>query len=220
MTVLLEIGPLTARDGEGRVLFADATLRLTEAEATLLGGPSGSGKSTLLRNIAGLEQGDQPADRLLNGERYSGLGIPRWRSHVTLLSQEAPMLPGTVLHNLGFCYGFKFSAGRVFDEAEARKMMERTGLGGLPMDRDITTLSGGERHRLALARGLLWDPPILLADEPVSGLDADSAERCLDLLLAFARRTGHALLLVLHDAALAHRVDGGYRLDDGRLEKI
>jgi putative ABC transport system ATP-binding protein len=130
------------------------------------------------------------------------------------------MLPGSVRQNLEFPFGFKCDDGRTVDESEARAVLGRVGLAGLPADRDVTTLSGGERHRLALARGLLWDPPVLLADEPLAGLDADAAQLCFEQLLVFSRRQGHALLVVLHDGGMADRTDDAYRLADGRLEPV
>ena len=87
----------------------------------------------------------------------------------------------------------------------------------IPVDRDVSTLSGGERHRLALIRGLLWDPTVMVADEPLSGLDADAAEACFELLLRFAHRPGRALLVVLHRRELGARADARIHLDDGRL---
>jgi ABC-type lipoprotein export system ATPase subunit len=90
-------------------------------------------------------------------------------------------------------------------------------LGRLPDQRQVGSLSGGERHRLALVRGLLWDPPVLLADEPLAGLDEETAAACFELMLDFAHRPDHALLVVLHDGEHASRTDGAIELRDGRL---
>jgi ABC-type iron transport system FetAB ATPase subunit len=218
MPRLLEVGPMSARNGEGRFLFRGATVRLEEGRATVLDGPSGSGKSTLLRQIAGLTESDGPVVRRLGTEEFSGPAIPRWRADVTLLAQDAPMLPGTVWDNLSFPFAFKNRGDRAIRRAGAKTALDRVGLAQLALEREVSTLSGGERHRLALLRGLLWDPPVLLADEPLSGLDTESADRCLELLLEFARRPGHGLLAVLHDGTQSHRTDAAIRLRDGRLE--
>lgn len=222
MDWLLEAGPFSARDGEGRVLFSDARLQLPAATAVVLDGPSGSGKSTLLRFVSALTNGSGGAggkavDRTLMGEAFQGESLPVWRTRVTLVAQDAPMLPGTVRHNLEFPYRFRSAARRTFDEDRARSLMREVGL-EIPADRDVSTLSGGERHRLAIVRGLLWDPAVLLADEPLSGLDTDAATACFELLLKFAHRPGHALLTVLHRSDLGARAEVRVHLRDGRLE--
>jgi len=93
------------------------------------------------------------------------------------------------------------------------------GLGELPFDRDVAQLSGGERHRLALVRGLLWDPPVLVADEVLSGLDPETAEVCLQLLLGYARKPGRLLICVLHDPSLCRHADRRLFLQGGCLEE-
>jgi len=221
MELLLEAGPFSARDGEGRLLFSDAIVRLRPASAVVLDGPSGSGKSTLLRHVTALADSsrgpDRAAVRTLQGEPYQGETLPTWRTRVTLVAQDAPMLPGSVQHNIEFPYRFRSSPTRTFDIERARSLMEQAGL-QIPFDRDVSTLSGGERHRLALVRGLLWDPPVLVADEPLSGLDAETELTCFELMLGFARRPGHALLVVLHRHELKARADARIRLANGRLE--
>ena len=219
---LLEAGPFSARDGEGRVLFSDARVQLRAATAVVLDGPSGGGKSTLLRCVSALANGTGGAGggnvvRTLMGESYQRESLPVWRTRVTLVAQDAPMLAGTVRHNLAFPYRFRSAAGREFDVDRARSLMRDVGL-DMPVDRDVSTLSGGERHRLALVRGLLWDPAVLLADEPLSGLDSDAADACFELLLGFAHRPDHALLVVLHRDEFKARADAAVRLADGRLE--
>jgi ABC-type lipoprotein export system ATPase subunit len=221
MEWLMEAGPFSARDGEGRLLFSDAVVKLPSAAAVVLDGPSGSGKSTLLRHVTGLSDdptssGCGAAARTLKGEAFQGESLPVWRTRVTLAAQDAPMLPGSVRHNLEFSYRFRCAGNRGFDVDRARSLMDQVGL-EIPVDRDVSTLSGGERHRLAVVRGLLWDPAVLVADEPLSGLDADAAATCFELLLEFAHRPGHALLAVLHHRELRERADVRIRLEDGRL---
>jgi ABC-type iron transport system FetAB ATPase subunit len=214
----LEAGPFSARDGEGRLLFDDAVVRLPEGEAVLLQGPSGSGKSTLLRRVAGLES-SQDGQRVLAGEPHRRARLPRWRARVVLLAQDAPTLPGSVQDNLEFPFRLRCAADRRYDDGRARHVLAAVGLERIPFDRAVTTLSGGERHRLALARGLLWQPQVLMADEPLSGLDADSAEMCFEELLRFARRPGYTVLMALHSTELGRRADRTLRLEGGRLEE-
>lgn len=214
MPAFVKAGPFSARNGEGRVLFDGVTVELTECELAVLDGPSGSGKSTLLRQLVGLAP-VEGAERELAGEAYEPTALPRWRSQVTLVAQDAPMLAGTVGENLRFPFSQQCAADSPLDEGRLAGLLSAIGLDGIPEERDAATLSGGERHRLALVRGLLWDPPVLVADEPMSGLDEDMAEICFGHLLDFAHRPGRAVLCVLHDRAMSARADRRVGLSSG-----
>ncbi|MCG6964494.1 MAG: ATP-binding cassette domain-containing protein [Acidobacteria bacterium] len=218
MTTLLECGPLSAKDGEGRTLFHGARLTLDEGRLALLEGPSGSGKSTLLRQVAALLEAPG-ASRRLEGEEYGPGRLARWRARVTLAAQDAPVLPGTVAWNLEFPFAFRHARRNECDPAAQRAALDGVGLERLPLDRDVATLSGGERHRLALARALLWDPPVLLADEPLAGLDPDRAALCFERLAEHAHRAGRAVLCVLHEGVMGFSGDRRLRLVDSRLEE-
>ncbi len=219
MTAFFECGPFSARDGEGRILFADVSLALEDGECVAIEGPSGGGKSTLLRYATGLAWSPEAARRL-DGEDYPCAQLPSWRSKVSLVAQDAPMITGSVRDNLSFPFAQRAGKGRVFDEGEAARLLGRMELGRLPLDREIRTLSGGERHRIALVRGLLWDAPVLVADEPLSGLDPEAVSASFELLLAFARRPGRLVICVFHDPGLHGRADRHLRLADGRLEEV
>ncbi len=185
------------------MLFRGISLELRSGEVAVLEGPSGCGKSTLLRAVAGLVPAGDGVQRWLDGRRYSGAELPEWRARVTLLAQDAPVLQGTVLRNLEAPYRLRAAAGRRLDRDALEHLLGLVGLGNLRLDREARSLSGGERHRLALVRGLLWNPPVLLADEPLSGLDPDTAAKCWDLLREFTKQEGRAALVVLHDTAFA-----------------
>ncbi|MEE4270469.1 MAG: ATP-binding cassette domain-containing protein [Thermoanaerobaculales bacterium] len=208
MLAFLTAGPFSARDGEGRLLFTDVTVELFEGELVVLDGPSGSGKSTLLRQLVGLEP-TEGVERRLAGELFTDGQLPAWRAKVTLAAQDAPMLAATVGENLRFPFAQQCAGKAAPGDDRLAVLLDAAGIAEIPEDRDVSTLSGGERHRLALVRALLWDPSVLVVDEPLSGLDEDSAEACFTLLLDFARRPGRAVVCVLHERALsrrAHRV--------------
>lgn len=219
MNAFLECGPFSAADGEGRVLFDGVSLSLADGQFVAIEGKSGGGKSTLLRHVTALAYAPETM-RQLDGETYSEAELPKWRARVSLVAQDAPMIAGTVRDNFGF--PFRQRAGRVkrLDEVRAAALMTEVGLEQLPFDREVRTLSGGERHRLALIRGLLWNPKVLVADEPLAGLDPEIAAVCFDLLLGFARRPGRLLLCVFHDPAMNARADRRLRLAHGQLKGV
>ena len=217
MAAFLECGPFSASDGEGRVLFDGVSLSLTDGQFVAVEGPSGGGKSTLLHHVTALAYSPDSVRRL-NGENYNGAALPKWRSHVSLVAQDAPMIAGALYENLSFPFLQRAGCEKRFDEDRAAALMTQVGLERLPFDREVRTLSGGERHRLALIRGLLWNPKVIVADEPLAGLDPDIAAACLDLLLRFGRQPGRLLLCVLHDPEMSARADRRLRLADGQLK--
>ncbi len=200
----------------GRALFVDAAIRLSAGTLTVLRGASGTGKSTLLRQLVGLEPAPQ-ARRWLGTREFTRRELAAWRSQVTFSAQDAPVVDGTVEENLAFPYRYRAAGPRRLSTARARGLLDACGLGSIAFDQPAAVLSGGERHRLALVRALLWDPQVLVADEPLAGLDGAATERCWDLVAEFARRPGRAVLCTLHDDALAARADGVIGLVDGRL---
>jgi len=219
MTAFFECGPFSARDGEGRRLFEDVSLSLSDCQCVAIEGPSGGGKSTLLRHVTGLAWSPD-AGRQLDRVDYPCGQLPLWRSQVTLVAQDAPMIAGSIRDNLSFPFAQRAGKGRVFEESEANRLLASVGLGRLPLDREIRTLSGGERHRVALVRGLMWDPPVLATDETMSALDPEAVTAAFELLLAFARRPGRLVICVFHDPALNARADRHLRLAHGTLEEI
>jgi len=219
VTAFLECGPVSAKDGEGRLLFDKASIALADGQSVAVEGPSGGGKSTLLRHVTALAYAPD-ASRRLDGKSFNGAELPVWRSRVSLVAQDAPMIAGTVRDNLSFPFSQGAGRERSFDAVQAASLMTQVGLEQIPFDREVRTLSGGERHRLALVRGLLWDPRVLVADEPLSGLDPEVASVCFDLLLRFGRRPGRLLVCVLHDPEMNLRTDFRLRLANGRLKEL
>ncbi len=219
MTILMRCGPLSAKDGEGRQLYDSVEVHLEGECLSVLEGPSGGGKSTLLRQITGLAS-SPGVSRELSGRRWNENELPHWRSRVTLLMQDAPILPATVLENLDFPYHLKSAKERSFNLDHGKYLLAELGLDNIALDRAASTLSGGERHRLALVRALMWDAPVLLADEPLSGLDGARASQGFELLLRHARRPGHAVLCVLHDPEIGQDADRRLRLAQANLAQL
>lgn len=180
---------------EGRPVLDRVSFDVATGEVVALLGPSGSGKTTLLRVIAGL----QPADSgtvLLDGRSLDG--VPAHRRSIGLVFQDEQLFPHLdVRANVAF--GLRM-AGRTRHEQTVR-VDELLALVDLPGfgDRRVTSLSGGEAKRVALARSLAPAPAVLLLDEPLTGLDPELHDRLATDLAALLRRTGTTALMVTHD---------------------
>jgi putative ABC transport system ATP-binding protein len=194
---------------------------LTVAAASAVGitGPSGSGKTSLLYVLAGLERpqygsvrwGTTEISRLTEAERDS------WRRrHVGMVFQDFHLLPGmTVLQNILLATTFEQFHVSAAMKDKARALLTRVGLrGGWQR---VEALSRGEMQRVAVARALLFTPPIVLADEPTASLDGPSGERVTDLLLELCRESQSTLVAVSHDAAVLRRLDTVHTLVGGRV---
>ncbi len=180
-------------------------------------GHSGSGKSTLLNMMAGM-LAPTYGQVLLDGEDLYALGDDarsRVRNEkVGLVPQgHAALLSLTVLENALFPSILYGEAGPF--EGRARELLGHVGLAALA-DARPNELSGGELRRMAVARALLMEPAVLLADEPTAGLDAENA-RAVHVLLRQAADDGAAVLLVTHEQGAEEFADRVLHMDGGRL---
>jgi ABC-type lipoprotein export system ATPase subunit len=206
--------------GTGRAarrVLDGADLEVQAGEVVAILGRSGSGKSTLLHLIGGLDRPEAGSIEVA-GERVDGMSEQRLsalrRRRVGFVFQFFHLLPelsgeGNVL-----------LAGRVrgaHPDAAARggELIDRLGLREVA-DSLPHQLSGGEQQRFAIARALVNDPAVLLADEPTGNLDAESAVEVLRLLRGGAS-DGRAVVMVTHESAAADIADRVLTLEDGRL---
>ncbi len=190
---------------QGDRLLVDLSARVAPGEVLTIMGPSGTGKSTLLGAITGtLAPEFRTSGRVrLNGREVTTL--PTRDRRIGILFQDALLFPHlTVAGNLGFAL-----PARIPDRAARIEMaLAEAGLAGFGR-RDPSTLSGGERARVALMRTLLAEPQALLLDEPFSRLDAALREQIRGFVLDTARQHGLPVILVTHDAEDARAAGGG-----------
>ncbi|MEL6184241.1 MAG: ATP-binding cassette domain-containing protein [Myxococcota bacterium] len=190
---LLEARGLEVRAGLRPLATLDFSL--FAGEILRLEGPSGSGKSTALRILARLTPAEW--NRLtFQGRDAKLIPAPLWRRDVLYMSPSSPLGHGTVEEAMARPYGFK-ARDRAFSAAEARAGLEALGLEREVWTAPVAQLSSGQRQRVALARGLLVRPQVLLADEAVSHLDEDTAQASL-AAVARALQAGMALVWVSH----------------------
>ncbi len=202
-------GPVRALDGVSFTVDSGSSVAIT--------GPSGGGKSTLLGVVGGLARptsgtvriGDSQISELAERDRSDFR-----RSHIGFVYQADNLLPFlTLLENVGLqlsLNGESSGAGR------SLAMLANLGLAGLAY-RLPDHLSGGQRQRAAVARAIVHQPEIILADEPTGALDAANAVGVIDLLLGMQREIGATLIMVTHDRDAASRLDRQIHLQDGRV---
>ncbi len=179
---------------------------------TVLAGPSGAGKSTLLRLLNRLD------DPIAGEVRWRGRSVTEWaptdlRRQVAMVFQRAPIFPGTVLDNL------RVAAVDVAVD-RAGHVLEHVGLSADLLDHEADTLSGGEAQRMCVARALLTDPVVLLADEPTAALDR-SARATVEALARALADSGVAVIWVSHDTDQLRRLaDHVIVLADGSVRAV
>ena len=199
-----------------------AVFDVPSGESVAVLGPNGAGKSTLLGILAGLAIPDSGQVRL-GGRELTGPGVtvPPEHRRVGLMGQDPLLFPHlSALENVAFGPRSQGRPRRIARSA-ARDWLDRMGLSGLESRRPAQ-LSGGQRQRVALARALAAEPDLLLLDEPLGALDAQTVPEIRQVLRTHLRDTGTTSILVTHDvldaAVLADRVlvlERGQIVDDG-----
>jgi putative ABC transport system ATP-binding protein len=207
------------RGSEEIKVLADLTVDVDQGEFLALMGPSGSGKTTLLNLIAGL---DQPtAGEIWVGEHLisemSESQLARWRTrHVGFVFQFYHLLPVlTAYENVELpLLLLPLSAGE-----RKRQVLTALDIVGLSnrMNHRPGMLSGGQQQRVGIARAIVTDPTLIVADEPTGDLDSKSASEILDLFSVLRAHLGKTIIMVTHDPHAAERAERLLHLEKGRL---
>jgi putative ABC transport system ATP-binding protein len=216
---LKDVSKVFRTDGRNTTVLRNVFLQVEAGESVSIVGSSGSGKSTLLNMIAGIDRPTQ-GEVTVVGHSVHALSenqLARWRGRtVGVIFQFFQLLPTlSVVENVMLPMDF----GNVYPhrqrQARALALLEQVGMAG-QADKLPRALSGGEQQRVAFARALANDPPLLLADEPTGNLDSTMAESVFTLFEQRVR-AGKTLLMVTHDQALAARLSRIVRLRDGQV---
>jgi putative ABC transport system ATP-binding protein len=194
--------------GEALIRAVDGiSIRVQPGEFVALLGTSGSGKSSLLNLVAGL---DRPTSGkvIVEGSDLAELSREDLAKHrlrtVGMVFQSFNLIPSmTLMENVELPLRFA-EVDRGKREDLARKSLERVGLGGRIRHRP-TELSGGEQQRASLARALINQPKLLLADEPTGNLDSRTGTEIMNFILEFNESLGMTVVMVTHERALAER---------------
>jgi ABC-type lipoprotein export system ATPase subunit len=222
LSLVLQARGVRKAYGEGRgarVVLDDVDLDLARGELVSIVGRSGSGKSTLLHLLGGLDRVDagtiEVAGRRVTGASERELSALR-REAIGFVFQFFHLLP-ELDGEANVLLPARLPGAASGAERRGRALIERLGLS------DVAALaphqlSGGEQQRFALARALVADPLVVLADEPIGNLDAASGAVVLDILRAIADE-GRAVLMVTHQPEATARSDRVLTLEKGRLSE-
>jgi iron(III) transport system ATP-binding protein len=203
-------------------ILKGVSMDLARGEVVSLLGPSGSGKTTLLRAVAGLEV--PHAGRIRIGENVvfdgaSGLEVPAEKRNLGLVFQSYALWPHkTVAANVA--YGLRLRNVAAADVSQrVAAVLQQLGLGALG-ERFPHQLSGGQQQRVAIARAIVYNPPVILLDEPLSNLDAKLREEARAFLRELIVRLGLSALVVTHDQSEAMAMsDRILLLNNGVIEQ-
>jgi putative ABC transport system ATP-binding protein len=193
---------------------------IERGEIVSIMGPSGSGKSTLM-NMLGCLDRPTSGDYYLDGELVSTLVDDQLATirnkKVGFVFQSFNLLSRvSSLANVELPLRYAgVTSGR---RALARQALEAVGLGDRVTHRPFE-LSGGQQQRVAVARAIINDPAIIMADEPTGNLDSKVGQEIMDLLLSLNKERGTTLIIVTHDSRIAAQTEPVIRLIDGHLEK-
>jgi putative ABC transport system ATP-binding protein len=211
------------RMGEALIRAVDGiSLQIRAGEFVALLGQSGSGKSSLLNLIAGLDRPTSGSVTIQGNDlaRLSRQDLAKYRLRtVGMVFQSFNLIPSmTLLENVELPLRFA-EVDRAKREALCRNALDRVGLTTRLRHRP-TELSGGEQQRAALARALINQPQLLLADEPTGNLDSHTGTEIMDLIREFNQSLGMTVVMVTHERALAERYAKRMMfLADGQLTK-
>ena len=210
------------RQGKNEITALDGvSLDIARGEFAVIMGPSGSGKSTLLHLIGGLDRptsGELLVDQRLVGQMADDQVTLFRRTRIGFIFQFFNLLPTlTALENVTLPFVLD---GRSKEEAEQRAttLLDKVGLENRK-DHLPEEMSGGEIQRIAVARALAFDPPILLADEPTGNLDSKTGESILSLLRQINREAGCTIVMVTHSQEAAGYGGRTIFFRDGKVEK-
>src|SRR5436190_1627815 len=207
------------RGGEEIAVLRNLSLDVAEGEFLGIMGPSGSGKTTLLNLIAGLDKPNR-GEVWIGGQCVSGMNeaqLASWRTrNIGFIFQFYHLLPVlSAFENVELpLLLLPLTAGQ--RKRQVKTALDLVGLANR-MNHRPGQLSGGQQQRVGIARAIVTDPTLIVADEPTGDLDSKSADEILDLMLELKRGLNKTIIMVTHDPRAAARAERILHLEKGRL---
>ncbi|MBC7883854.1 MAG: ATP-binding cassette domain-containing protein [Saprospiraceae bacterium] len=208
---------------EDNLVLQKVDFRLAPAESCYIIGKSGSGKTSLLKAIYGsipIHTGKAVAVGFVLNDMESK-NIPMLRRKLGMVFQDFILFEDwSVGHNLMYILEATGWKDRSQMTARVLQVLEMVGLTGYEK-KPVTSLSGGEQQRVVIARALLNNPPIIIADEPTGNLDPDTSDEILYLLNRLAREFGTSIIIATHDYRLIQKFPARvYKCEGGKITEV
>lgn len=219
MIALQDVLKVYERGGDHICALDHVTLDIAAGDFCAFVGPSGCGKSTLLNLVAGLDR-PTSGDIFIDGQSTASFAANDWtrlrRQSIGIIFQAFHLIPGlTVEENVAFPLLLRGEKGTALQDRVA-EVLELVGIAHRK-DHRPSQLSGGEQQRAAIARAIIHQPKILLADEPTGNLDSHHGADIIILLRRLVEEFRQTVLLVTHSSAAADSADYSWTMKDGRL---
>ncbi|CAA9892445.1 ABC transporter [Candidatus Methylobacter favarea] len=223
MTAMINVKDLNFSYGSGELqlqVLKRVNLTIYSGEIVLMTGPSGSGKTTLLTIIGGLRQAAEGSALVLGKQLVNSIEKTKVqiRQQIGYIFQQHNLLKSlTALQNV--CMTLEMHNGLNEQERLKRsaEMLSAVGLADR-LHHKPDQLSGGQRQRVSIARALVGNPKIILADEPTASLDKQSGQEAVGILKTLASDSGTTILLVTHDYRILDIADRVVELEDGIIK--
>lgn len=220
MSIVIDVHNLNfsfSHDAQAVSVLKNVTISIQEGEIVIMTGPSGSGKTTFLTIVGGLRQAvdgsvEVLGQQLINSSDQVKVSI---RQQTGYIFQQHNLLKSlTAQQNVSMTLEM-FNTMTERERLErAAEMLQAVGLGDR-LDHKPDQLSGGQRQRVSIARALVGQPKIVLADEPTASLDKQSGQEAVGMLKRLAKESGASILLVTHDYRILDIADRVVELEDG-----
>ncbi|WP_338208030.1 ABC transporter ATP-binding protein [Lactiplantibacillus paraxiangfangensis] len=199
-------------DCQENSLFEHVNLNFEAGASYAIVGQSGSGKTTFLSLLAGLDK-PRAGQIEMNGESINKIGLTNYRkSHVAIVFQSYNLLTYmSPLNNLMTAMAITDSTHRG-DKRYATEMLRKLGLSDEQMTKNVQRLSGGQQQRVAIARTMVCDAKLVVADEPTGNLDEENTRDVIELFQKIAHEQHKCVIIVTHEPDVAATCDHSYRL--------